>query len=98
VIGILLSLYCTVSYVFSYIFLKYVHENHSLKLFQIAFNVVIAATNRANCFDRLCLLYLLVNALVAGKFLLVSGSSDCTARLWVKDKCMKILRGKFVAY
>jgi len=35
-----------------------------------------------------------VNAIVAGKFSLVTASSDHTARLWVKDKCVKILQGQ----
>jgi len=36
---------------------------------------------------------LVVNAVVAGKFSLVTASSDHTARLWVKEKCVKTLQG-----
>lgn len=34
---------------------------------------------------------------MAGKFSLVSGSSDHTARLWVKDRCIKTLQGEVTA-
>ena len=33
---------------------------------------------------------------MAGKFSLVTASSDHTARLWVKEKCVKILQGQLI--
>jgi len=40
--------------------------------------------------------YLAVNAVTSGTFSLVTASSDKTARLWVKEKCVKTLRGWFI--
>ena len=78
------------------LFQYYCTSLHSYSLLSLTLVVVVMCAGHVIqliCSCSFCVVYLVVNALVAGKFSLVSASSDCTARLWVREKCVKTLQG-----